>query len=407
MYGVHDWAEVHRLVAAGKTTTDIAKRLGMSRNTVARLRALPSPPAYERPSAGSMLDEHKEAIAALLDDDAEAPATVIIEHLRRGGYRGGITILKRHLAEVRPQFLAAKSYQRTSYLPGEIGQFDWWHTGLSIPVGKGHARQAMGLVGSLPHSAGHAVVFTFSRTTADFCSGFAGCLSRLGGSPDKAVFDNDASIVASRVAGRVNLHPEVAALLGHFGIQSVVLRPRAPESKGQVERTIWYLQTSFVPLRSFDDLADLQQQSDNWNIDVAQRRHVRRLGASVGDALAVERGYLHALPKGAPDTDAHLEVRVSKDNYVRAGGADYSLPPGLAGRRVQVRLSLRAVIIFCEHKEVARHVRSYVPADVVLDPAHARALRLAREAKARLDANDVVVPVADLSVYDRLTGVTP
>ena len=59
MYGVHDWAEVHRLVGAGKTTTDIAKRLGMSRNTVARLRALPGPPAYDRPSAGSMLDEHK------------------------------------------------------------------------------------------------------------------------------------------------------------------------------------------------------------------------------------------------------------------------------------------------------------------------------------------------------------
>jgi len=39
---------------------------------------------------------------------------VIIEHLRQEGYHSGITILKEHL---RPQFLAAKNHQRTSYLP--------------------------------------------------------------------------------------------------------------------------------------------------------------------------------------------------------------------------------------------------------------------------------------------------
>ncbi|HEU5002912.1 MAG TPA: IS21 family transposase [Actinomycetota bacterium] len=402
---MHDWAEVHRLAVAGKTTTDIAEALGMSRNTVTRLRALSSPPAYERPSPGSLLDPHKDTIAALLDDDAEAPATAIIEHLRRDGYRGGITILKGYLATVRPQFLAAKHYQRTTYLPGEIGQFDWWHTGLAVPVGKGRCREAMGLVGSLPHSAGHAVVYTFSRTTADFCTGFAGCLSRLGGTPDKAVFDNDTSIVASRTGGKVRLHSEVDALLGHFGIQAVVLRPRTPESKGQVERLISYLQTSFIPLRSFDDLTDLQAQSDAWNLEVAQRRHLRRLGATVGEALAVERSFLHALPAEAPDLYARLEVRVSKDSFVRVAGADYSVPPGYAGRRVSVRLSLWEVVVFCDHQRIAAHRRSYVPADVVIDPAHARALRLAREAKARLERSDVEMPTVDLSVYD--TVVTP
>ena len=37
----------------------------------------------------------------MLDVDATAPATVIIERLRRGGYDGGITILKEYLREVR------------------------------------------------------------------------------------------------------------------------------------------------------------------------------------------------------------------------------------------------------------------------------------------------------------------
>jgi hypothetical protein len=199
----------------------------------------------------------------------------------------------------------------------------------------------------------------------------------------------------------------VAALLGHYGIKGVVLAPARPESKGQVERTIRYLETSFLPLRSFSCLQDLQTQCDDWTHDVAERRHLRRLEASVGEALAVERGYLNALPTAPPDTDAHLEVRASKDGFVRVGGADYSLPPGLAGRRLGVSLSLHQVVVFCEHKEIARHVRSYVPADVVIDPAHARALRLAREAATRIKASDVEVPQANLARYDELVGVQP
>ena len=69
-----------------------------------------------------------------------------------------------------------------------------------------------------------------------------------------------------------------------------------------------------------------------------------------------------------------------------------------------MRLSLNEVVVFCEHREIARHVRSYIPADVVLEPAHARALRLAREAKDRLAATDVEVPAVDLSVYDALVA---
>jgi hypothetical protein len=43
-----------------------------------------------------------------------------------------------------------------------------------------------------------------------------------------------------------------------------------------------------------------------------------------------------------------------------------------------------------------------VPADVVLDPQHARALRLAREAQTRLAAGDIDVPAANLGAYDAL-----
>jgi hypothetical protein len=66
-------------------------------------------------------------------------------------------------------FLAARSYQRTTHLPGELAQLDWWETDVEIPVGKCATRQAFGLVTSLPHLAAYACVLSFSKTTADFC----------------------------------------------------------------------------------------------------------------------------------------------------------------------------------------------------------------------------------------------
>ena len=233
---MEDWAEVQRLFhREGLTKRAIARRLGMSRTTVIRLLGLREPPRYVRPPRGSLVDPYVEEIAALLDEDPEAPATVILDHLRRAGYGGGISILKEHLARVRPAFVAARAFQRTSYLPGEIGQLDWWHTGVLVPVAQGVVREAFGLVLTLPHSGAHATVFTLGRTVADLCVALVGCLERLGGVPEKLVHDNDASIVATGAGRRARLHPEVLAQLH---TTAVPLAPRTPTSKGQVERTI-------------------------------------------------------------------------------------------------------------------------------------------------------------------------
>ena len=70
MYSVHDWAEVRRLHdVEGMSKAAIAAKLSMSRNTVARLVGLTSPPKYERPRAGSQVDLFAEQIAAMLAED--------------------------------------------------------------------------------------------------------------------------------------------------------------------------------------------------------------------------------------------------------------------------------------------------------------------------------------------------
>lgn len=166
---------------------------------------------------------------------------------------------------MRPLFVEAEARQRTSYLPGEIGHTDWWDTRVWVPVGKGVTREVFGLVTTLPHSAVHAAVFSFSKSMADFLPAFFGTLHRLGGASEKMVVDRDSSIVVphSRPA---RLHDEVAALFGGFRIRPVILGARKPQSKGQVERTIGYLETSFLPLRGFEGTSKLNTTSglEKW-----------------------------------------------------------------------------------------------------------------------------------------------
>jgi transposase len=199
VYSVQDWAEAHRLFEReGWSKTAIAVKLGMSRNTVDRLLELDGPPAHRQAAKGSALDAFADEIVAMLEDNPKVAATVILERLRPLGYEGGITVRKDRLTQVRPLLSAAKSYQRTSYLPGEISQLDWWHTGVQIPVGKGATREAFALVATLPHSAAPAVTFTFGQTTADFCAAALGRYQRLGGLPEKAVIDNESCMVKPR-----------------------------------------------------------------------------------------------------------------------------------------------------------------------------------------------------------------
>lgn len=194
-------------------------------------------------------------------------------------------------------------------------------------------------------------------------------------------------------------------LLGQLHAKAVPLAPRTPTSKGQVERTIGYLETSFLPLRTFVSLADLQAQHDTWADEVAFVRTLRRTGARVADRFLVERGFLHRLPDPLPDTDLHLEARAGKDAFVRVLTADYSVPPAFVGRRIGIRVTPTEVRLSCEGTPIALHRRSFVRADVVLAPAHGRAIRLAREARDRLREQEPDAPVVDLARYDRLFEV--
>ena len=166
---VEDWAEIRRLhFAEGLGKQTIAKRLGVSRNTVKVALARSDPPRYRRARRASAVDAYQQRIRALLKDCPTMPATVIAE---RVGWHRGMTILKQRVRELRPLFLDPEPFQRTDYAPGELAQWDLWFPDVEIPVGYGHGARLPVIVGVTGYSRLTVARMIPSRAAPDLLLG--------------------------------------------------------------------------------------------------------------------------------------------------------------------------------------------------------------------------------------------
>ena len=376
MVGVEQWAEVRRLhFVRGLSIREIHRQTGLHRETIRRAIASDVPPVYRRERAGSKLDAFRDEIHRLLKDDPRLPGVRVRELLEPLGFEGSKTIVDDYLREIRPLFVPARRFQRTVYRPGEICQFDLWQPRAEVPVGHGQTRRGWVVVACLGYSRAGAGMLVFSKETPDLLAGIAGCLWRLGALPETLVWDRQAGIHGHR--GRPS--DAFAAFCGQLKVDWHFCEPADPQAKGVVERLQGYAETNFEPGRRFANELDFQDQLDAWFAKVNARIH-KTLRARPAERLEVERGAMRPLPATAPDCDRRWVTRVAPDPYLRFDTCDYSLEPGLVGRRVEVRIGAREIsAVALDTGELAgRHPRSFAKHRTLTDLAHARALRAGR-----------------------------
>jgi transposase len=198
----------------------------------------------------------------------------------------------------------------------------------------------------------------------------------------------------------------VSWLRGTLGAKVIICKPADPEAKGLVERFHDYLETSFLPGRSFASPADFNSQLQQWLARANMRQH-RVLGCRPTDRLESDRAAMLSLPPVAPVVGWRSSQRLSRDHYVRLDSNDYSVHPLVIGRRVEVTADRHRVRVFCDGRLVADHERIWPKHQTIHDPEHLAAARTMR--RQRLE---VVRPPAEtevdtrrLSDYDALLGV--
>jgi hypothetical protein len=293
--------------------------------------------------------------------------------------------------------------QRTSYRPGERAQFDLWQPDAPIPLGFGQADKMWVIVGAMGYSKFLGGWMIPSREAHDLLGGHLEVLRQFRAVPRMVVWDQEGAI--GQWHGPKMVFTEAfQAFKGTLGMGARLCLRADPETKGIIERNNGYLETSFLPGRRFESVADFNRQLTSWLVKANNRIHATTK-VRPAEAAYEDRGAMLGFPPVLPDTAWRFSTRLPRDHYVRVFTNDYSVNPRFVGQRIEVKVTLDEVIATCEGTEVARHRRCVAKHQTLLQAEHARALRAMRAEARAAETFAGEVEVRDLSVYDRIAGV--
>jgi len=415
MVNVEQWAEIRRLRRVeGLSIKAIGRRMRIARNTVREVLRSDGPPQYHRPPGPSKLDPFKGRIAELIAEYPKLSAVRVREILTQEDFAGGETIVRAYLRRVRPRPVAA--FQRTVYLPGEIGQVDWAEMPDPILDAYGKLRPVYAFVMVLGYSRMLTVVFSFRTRLVDFLRCHAEALAFFGGTPRTVVYDNLKSVVLWRRGAEVTFNPAFLPFADRYEFRPLPTWPGEPHEKGLVERPILYLKDNFWAGRKFADMEDLHGQGITWRDRKCNVRIHSGLDERPIDRFELERSRLLALPPEPYQAEEILFAKASRWGYVRLDGNDYSIPLILAGRRLAAKLDATSVRIYDQGRIATQHARCFGHHQVLTLPGHQnRPWSLRRESSPVLPRDLVPglqlprqaalgVEQRDLSVYDALVS---
>jgi len=389
---------IRRLAAEGVPQMQIAKRLGISRNTVGRAVASSEPPKYSRPPLEvTSFTPFEPRVRALLKEFPELPASVIAE---RVGWTGSSSWFRESVARLRPEHRPVDPADRLVWSPGDAAQCDLWFPPQRIPLEDGSRSTLPVLVMVAAYSRFISALMIPTRQTPDLLLGMWSLIKTFGRVPRRLIWDNETGI-----GQRGRLAAGVGEFCGTLATRIHQLKPRDPESKGVVERRNGFFETSFMPGRRFNSPADFNAQLTEW-LEKANGRLVRTLKARPVDLVDADRQAMLALPPVPPVVGWSTEIRLGRDYYVRVDTNDYSVDPAQIGRLVAVHADLDRVTVRVERRVVADHARLWARQVTVTDAEHLDTARRLRQqfGQSRHHVDDTAL-IRDLADYDRAFGL--
>jgi transposase len=179
----------------------------------------------------------------------------------------------------------------------------------------------------------------------------------MDGTCPRCVIDNTSVIVADGTGADAVIAPEMVAFARTLGFHFQAHAVGHADRKGRIERPFFYVETNFLPGRSFSSFADLNHQTLAWCREIANQKPKRVLGMSSEAAYLIERPYLQLLPHAVPPVYEVFERVVDLYGYVSVDTNRYSVPERFVGQSVTVYKYPADIRICRRGTEIARHPR--------------------------------------------------
>ncbi len=364
----------------GLSIRELASKYRVHRRTVRQALAEAVPPARKeqvrkRPVAGRW----EPVVRDWLEADANAP-----RKQRHTATRVWERLVDEHDAKISPSTvrdlvarLRAELGQRRvevmvpqTHLPGAEAEVDFGEVWACLD---GELQKVHMFVMRLSYSA-RSVHRSYGTCASEaFLDGHVHAFTAFGGVPGRIRYDNLTPAVTKVLIGRERLENQrFVALRSHYGFDSFFCIPGSDgaHEKGGVEGEIGrFRRAHMTPVPVLADLAAL-----NTAMAAADERddlrHVNGRHETVGQSFDREAGFLAPLPDTVFDPVTVVTARVDTKARVAVRACHYSVPTGLVGRRVQVRIGGLQIQVQDQGRTVATHPRAIGRGQEVLDLDH-------------------------------------
>jgi transposase len=371
---MQQWAEIRRRVLQdGVTKREILRETGMHWTTLEKILAHSQPPGYQvqqlrdKPKLGPYVDR----IRVILEQDKQIPkkqrhtAKRIFERLREEGYRGGCTVVKEAIAEIRRT--SGEVFMPLVHRPGEA-QVDYFHA--LAKLGGTLQKVAIFLM-ALPYSDAFFMMCVPRECTESFWEGHVRAFAFFGGVPVRITYDNSKIAVRSIIGiHRRKLTDGFLQLASHYLFDHHFCTVRRGNEKGVVEGTGGYARRNFlVPVPQVADYDALNA----YLLDCCRSDLQRRLRGQTGvkaELLKDDQAAFIPLPIAPFDACRKHAARANSLSLVRFHNNDYSVPVDCAHHPVTVKGYWDRVEICRGVEHVAAHRRLWGKGGVVYEPRH-------------------------------------
>lgn len=350
---------------------DIARRTGLSRNTVRKYLALKaSEIGYPQRKSPSMLDDYEEVLSGWMFRETKRHRkerkSIRQLHLDLvqlgfpGSYSRVAAFARRwHQQQQESQRLATKgTYVPLIFGPGEAFQFDWSEDYVSI---KGIRTKVQVAHTKLCYSRAFSMRAYLAQSHEMLFDAHNHAFRVFGGVAERGIYDNMKTAVDKLGRGKERIvNKRFLAMVGHYLFEPDFCNAASGWEKGQVEKgvrdsryRIWHNAPDFQSLEALN--AWLESRCiDLWqelNHPDDRTRTIHAHWADECDRLLPVTSYFDGFVESIK--------RVSSTCLINFDRNRYSVPARFANRVVNIRAYPDKLLVVSESEVVAEHVRLY------------------------------------------------
>lgn len=392
------YKDIRQSYCDGESQRSIAKRLGISRQTVSKYCEGSAHPdsrkPYERKS-DTVTEDVKKFILECFNEDAKEnlkkqkhTAKRIFDRLvTEQSFVGGESTIRKAVKDLRAeQSVPPQCSVPLSYEPGEAIQIDWGEATVYL---KGKKIKLNTFCARLCNSCDIFVQTYRSANEESFLEAQQLMFDFFGGITRRVIFDNAKVAVKEGFGLHAKPQKKYLSFSAHYAFDLDFCNPAKGNEKGLVENLVGYSRRNFlVPVPRVSSIEELNQMLWDKCLEYRREHKVQGRDHSVNTMYQAELNFLNAIPAFRFDTSKTLVARVDDFSTVPFDRNRYSVPTKYLGKEVTVKGYGNHIRILYQNIEIATYERCYLSGETLYELEHYIGL-LERKPRAVFNAKPV------------------